>query len=146
MNVNIDFAIAQEVDVKAGQTISSFSPPIQQVSTIHDLGYVLTKQHGDYVLEMNMGIKQDHMPLVPSKPHQVNVLPPKEIIYGSIPWSNTSVDENMTINLIVNAMMLIQIVCHILQQAPSEGTLSFETLDQVFKNISKDIYAATKKF
>jgi hypothetical protein len=24
--------------------------------------------------------------------------------------------------------------------------LSFETLDQVFKNISKDIYAATKKF
>lgn len=86
LDVNIDFAIVQEVDVKASQIISSFSPLVQQVSTIHDLRYVLTKQHGNYVSEMNKGIKQDHMPLVPSKPHQVTVLLPKEIIHGSILW------------------------------------------------------------
>jgi len=95
---------------------------------------------------MNMGIKQDHMPLVPSKPHQVSILPLKKIIHGSIPWSNTSIDENMTINLIMNAMMIIQVVFHILQQGPNEGTLSFETFDQAHRNISKDINAATKKF
>jgi len=34
---------------------------------------------------------------------------------------------------------------HIFQQGPSESTLSFQTLDQAIKNISKDINATTKK-
>ncbi len=69
---NVDFG--QKVDVKVGQTVSSSS---QQVSMIHDLGYVLVK-HGDYVSKMNMGIKQDptpSMPSKPSKPNQVGVSP-----------------------------------------------------------------------
>jgi hypothetical protein len=70
---------------------------------------------------------------------------PKETIHGSISWSNASIDENMTIDLIVNAMMPIEVVLHILQQGPSEGIPSFETLDKAIKNISKDIHATTKK-
>jgi len=89
---------------------------------IHDLNYVLTKQHGDYVLEMNMGIKQDPTPSVPLKPHQIGISPPKETILASIPWSNAYVDENMTIDLIVNAMPLAKVVLHILQQGLNEGT------------------------
>ncbi len=93
-----------------------------------------------------MRIKQDPMPLVPSGPHQVGVSPPKKIIQKNIPWSNAYVDENTTIDLIVNAMMSIKVVLHILQQKPSEGTPSFQTLDYAIKNISKDIDDATKKF
>ncbi len=43
-------------------------------------------------------------------------------------------------------MMLVEVVLHILQQGPSESTLSFETFDQVIMNISKDINATTNKF
>jgi hypothetical protein len=75
---------------------------------------------------MNVGIKQDPMP---SEPHQVGVSPPKEMIHGNIPWSNASIDENMTIHSIVNAMMSVKAMFHILQQGPNEGTPSFETLD-----------------
>ncbi len=39
-----------------------------------------------------------------------------------------------------------KVVFHILQQGPSEGTLSFETLDRVIRNISKDINATTQKY
>jgi hypothetical protein len=80
---------------------------------------------------MNMGIKQDYMPSVPLEPHQVGILLPnskgKETIHGSIPWSNAHVDENTTIDLIVNVMTLAKTVFHILQQGCSEGTPSFET-------------------
>ncbi len=76
-----------------------------------------------------MGIKQDCMPSVPSKPHQVDVSPPKETIHGNIPWSNAYVDGNTTIDSIVNVMMLVEIVLHILQQGRSESTPSFETFD-----------------
>jgi hypothetical protein len=48
---------------------------------IHDLDYVMGEQHGDYVLES----KQDRMPSRPSKPNQVGVLAPNEIIDGNIP-------------------------------------------------------------
>ncbi len=85
------------------------------------------------------------MPLVPLEFDQVGVLPPKETIHGSISWSNASIDENMTIDLIVNAMMLIEVVLHILQQGPNEGIPSFETLDKAIENISKDIHVTTKK-
>jgi hypothetical protein len=51
----------------------------------------------------------------------------------------------MTIDLIVNAMMLIEVVLHILQQGPNEGIPSFETLDKAIENISKDIHVTTKK-
>jgi hypothetical protein len=34
---------------------------------IHDLGYVSGEHHDDYVSKINMGIKQDHTPLEPSK-------------------------------------------------------------------------------
>jgi hypothetical protein len=94
---------------------------------------------------MNMGIKQDYTPLVPSKPRQVGVSPSKEIIHGCIPWSNTLVDENTTIDPIVNAMTPVEAMLHILQQGHSEGTSSFETLDQTIRNISKDIDATTNK-
>lgn len=77
LDVNIYSALIQEVDVKAGQTISSFSPPVEQVLVIHELGYVSVEQHGDYVSKMNMGIKQSCTPSVPSQPHQVSILPPK---------------------------------------------------------------------
>ncbi len=66
MDVNIDFALIQEVDVKANQAVNSSSPPVKQVLVIHELGYVSVEQHGDYVLKMNMGIKQDCTPSVPS--------------------------------------------------------------------------------
>jgi hypothetical protein len=68
-NVNIDLALGEEMDVKASQTVNSSSLRVEQVLAIHDLGYVSTKQHGDYVLKMNMGIKQDCMPLMPLEPH-----------------------------------------------------------------------------
>jgi len=55
------------------------------VSAVHDFNYVLAKQHGDYVSKMNMGIKQNPMPLMPSEPHQFGVSPPKEIKHGNIP-------------------------------------------------------------
>jgi hypothetical protein len=86
---------------------------------------------------MNMGIKQDYIPLVPSEPHQVGISPPKETRHGSIPWSNTFIDENMTIDLIMNAMMLAKTVLHIFQQGCGEGTPSFEAPNQTIKNISK---------
>jgi len=72
---------------------------------IHDIGYVLAKQHGDYVSKMNMGIKQYYTPLMPSEPYQVGISPLKETVHGNITWSNTYVDENTTGDLIVNAMM-----------------------------------------
>jgi hypothetical protein len=71
-----------------------------------------------------MGIKQDHMP---SKPNQVGILLPKETIHESILWLNASANENVTIDSVVNAMMLVEAVFHILQRGPIEGTLSFET-------------------
>jgi hypothetical protein len=57
------------MDVKVGQIVSSSSLPIKQVLTIHDLSYVSIEHHGDYISKMNMGIKQDYVPLVPSEPH-----------------------------------------------------------------------------
>ncbi len=114
LDVNINFSRSPRSGCQSRSNNQFLSPRIHQVSMIHDLGHVLTKQHGDYVSKMNMGIKQDHMPLVPPKPHQVSVLPIKDIIHGNIPWSNTYVDENMTINLIVNAILPIKVVFHIL--------------------------------
>jgi hypothetical protein len=52
---------------------------------------------------------------------------PKDTIHGNIPWSNTYVDENGTIDPIVNAMMLAQTMFHILQQGLGEGTPSCAT-------------------
>jgi hypothetical protein len=78
---------------------------------------------------MNMGIKQNPMPLVPSEPHQIGVSPPKEIKHGNIPWSNASIDENTIIDPIVNAMTSIEAMFHILQRGPNESTPSFETPD-----------------
>jgi hypothetical protein len=60
-------------------------------------------------------------------------------------WSNAYVDENVTIDLIVNAMMLVKAMLHILQQGLEKGTLNFEIFDQVIKNISKDIDVTTDK-
>jgi hypothetical protein len=85
------------------------------------------------------------MPSMPSEPHQVGVSPPKETIHGNIPWSNVSIDENTTIDPIVNVMTLAKTMFQIFQQGHSEGTVSFKTLDQAIKNISKDINVATKK-
>jgi hypothetical protein len=82
------------------------------------------------------------MPLVPLEHHQVGISPPKETIHVCIPWSNSYVDGNTTIDLIMN---VAKIVLHILQQGCNEGTLSFETLDQSIRNISNNINAATKK-
>jgi hypothetical protein len=90
---------------------------IQQVSTIHDFGYVL---------KINMGIKQDR---TPSKPNQIGISPPKDTIHGNISWLNTSIDENVTIDLIMNVMTSTETIIHIFQQGPGEGTLSFETHD-----------------
>jgi hypothetical protein len=118
-NVNIDFALIHEVGVKASQTVNSSFAPIQQVSIIHYLSYVSVEQDGDYVSKMNMGIKQDRTPSVPSEPHQVGILPPKEAIHGNILWSNTSIGENLTIDPIVNAMTSTKVMLHILQQGPS---------------------------
>jgi len=61
-------------------------------------------------------------------------------------WSNASIDENMTIDSIVNEMTSIEAMLHILQQGCSEGTPSFETHDQAINNISKDIDVTMKKF
>jgi hypothetical protein len=115
------------VNVKASQTISASSSPIQQVSTIHDLGSVSTKHHGDYVSEINMGIKQDYTSIMPSKLNQVGTFLPKDTIHGNISWSNTYVDDNTTIDPIMDAMTLTKVVLHILQQGPNEGAPSFET-------------------
>ncbi len=82
---------------------------------------------------------------MPSEPHQVGVLPLKETIHGNIPWSNASIDENTTIDPTVNVMTLAKTMFQNFQQGHSEGTLSFKTLDQAMKNISKDIDVATKK-
>jgi hypothetical protein len=60
-------------------------------------------------------------------------------------WLNASVDENTTIDPIVNAMTSIKAMLHILQQRCSEGTPSFETPNQAIMNISKDIDVTTKK-
>jgi hypothetical protein len=60
-------------------------------------------------------------------------------------WLNASVDENTTIDLIVNAMTSTKAMLHILQQGCSEGTPSFETPNQAIMNISKDIDVTTKK-
>jgi hypothetical protein len=95
---------------------------------------------------MNMGIKQDPSPLVPSKPHQFGISLPKETIHGNILWLNASIDANTTIDPIVNAMTLVKVVLHILQQGPNESTLSFETVDKTIRNISNDINVVTKKF
>ncbi len=92
-----------------------------------------------------MGVKKNYMPSVPSEPHQVGISPPRDTIHGSISWSNAYVDENMTIDLIVNAMSSTKAVLHILQQGRNESTPNFETIDRVIKNISKDINVATKK-
>ncbi len=58
---------------------------------------------------------------------QVGDSPPNETIHGNIPWSNTYVDENVTIDPIVNAMTSTKVVLHILQQGPNKGTPNFET-------------------
>jgi hypothetical protein len=42
-------------------------------------------------------------------------------------------------------MTLVEAMFHILQQGPRKGTLIFETLDQVIKNISRDIDVVAKK-
>jgi hypothetical protein len=96
---------------------------------IHDFNYVSGEHHGNYVLKINMGIKQDRTPSEPSKLDQVGVLPPNETIHGIIPCSKTFVDENMTTNPIVNVMTSAKVVLHILQQGPRKGTPSFETPD-----------------
>lgn len=145
LDVNVNFALVKEVNVEASQLIGVFSPPVQQVMVIHDLGYVSTKYHSDYVLEINIRIKQDHTPSMPLGPDQVCVSLPKETIHGNIPWSNASIDENKTIDPIVNAMTSTKVVLHILQQGPSESTPSFETHDQTIRNISKDINVVAKK-
>ncbi len=56
----------------------------------------------------------------------VNILSPKKTIHGNIPWSNAFIDENVTIDPIMNAMTLTEVVFHILQQGPIKGTLNFE--------------------
>jgi hypothetical protein len=58
---------------------------------------------------MNMGIKQNYMPSMPSEPHQVGISPLKETIHGSILWSKAFVDENMTIDPIMNVMTLTEL-------------------------------------
>jgi hypothetical protein len=58
------------------------------------------------------------MPLKASKLDQVGISFPKEKIHGSIPWSNAYVDEDATIDPIVNAMMSAKVVFRILQQGP----------------------------
>jgi hypothetical protein len=84
-------------------------------------------KHGDHVSKMNMGIKRNYTPSMSLELHLVGVSPPKEIIHGSISWSSAYVDENTTIDLIVNVMTSIAAMLDILQQGCSEGTSSFET-------------------
>jgi len=55
------------------------------------------------------------MPSVPSEPHQVGISPPKETIHGSITWSNTYVDEIITIDPIINVMSSTEAMLHIFQ-------------------------------
>lgn len=74
------------------------------------------------------------MPSEPLEFYQVSVLPPKETIHGKILWSKAFVDKNAPIDL-VNAMMLAEVVFHILQQGPTKGTPSFETLNHFIRNI-----------
>lgn len=89
------------------------------------MGYVLIEQHGNYVSK----IKQDCMPSEPSEHNEIGVLFWKETIPRNTLWSNTFVDENATIDLIMNAVTPAKPTLHILQQGLSKGTLSFETLD-----------------
>ncbi len=51
----------------------------------------------------------------------------------------------MTIDPIVNAMLLAKNVFHILQQRHNESISSFETPNQAIRIISKDMDVATKK-
>jgi hypothetical protein len=60
---------------------------------------------------------------------------PKETPNGSIPWSNTSIGENETIDPIVNAMMLAKTVVHILKQGIKKASLSFQTPKEHLKRI-----------
>ncbi len=46
----------------------------------------------------------------------------------------------------MSAMTSAKAMLHILQQGPSESTLSFETPNQVIMNISKDINVIVKKY
>ncbi len=62
LDVNINFALVQEMHVKIGQTVNASSSLVQQILAIHDLHYVLGEHHGDYVSKNNVGIKQNHMP------------------------------------------------------------------------------------
>ncbi len=133
------------MDVNASETISSSFSLVEQVLMIHDLGYVSKKQHGGHVSKMNMGIKQNYTPSMSSEPHLVGVSPPKETIHGSISWSSAYVDENTTIDLIVNVMTSIEAMFDILQQGRSEGTSSFETSDEVIRNISEDYKCCSKE-
>jgi hypothetical protein len=48
-DININFALVQEVDVKASYIVNAFDLPVQQVSAIHDLAYVVGEHHGAYV-------------------------------------------------------------------------------------------------
>jgi stringent starvation protein B len=66
----------------------------------------------------------------------------KEALDGNIPWSNAFVDENATIDLIVNAMTPTKAMVHISKQGIKVSS-SFETLDQVVKNISKALASTT---
>jgi hypothetical protein len=63
---------------------------------------------------MNIRIKQDCTPLVPSEPHYVGVSFPKETIHGNILWLIAYVDKNTTIDPIVNAMSSAKAVLDIL--------------------------------
>jgi hypothetical protein len=65
----------------------------------------------------------------------------KETIHGNISWSNASIDDNMTISLIVNAKCFI-----FFNKDPMKVPLSFETSNQAIMDISKDIDATTNKF
>jgi hypothetical protein len=48
-------------------------------------------------------------------------------------WSNTSIDENATIDPIMNAKMHVEIVVHILKQGIGKVGPSFETFGQVVR-------------
>jgi hypothetical protein len=64
---------------------------------------------------------------------------PKETPNGSIPWLNTSIGENATIDPIMNAIMPVEAMVHILKQGIKKVSLPFQTPNQVIKNILKNI-------
>jgi len=64
---------------------------------------------------------------------------PKETPNGSIPWSNTCIGENAIIDPIMNAIMPVEVVVHILKQGIKKVSLSFQTPNQIIKNILKNI-------